>query len=520
MKELYVLIRNKVLKVRRRIILKNIISNIFLFTSCGAMLATLLVLISRFIPIYKSYEKGIVLICLSIIPAIIFTLIKAPSERAAALVLDSFGLKERVYTSLYLNEENSFYNLVLKDTWENIKDFQYKNHISLKPNKKFIIALVTLTFIFGVSYYIPNPKEERAKELHALKNEKKEKEKVVKKAEDEIKKNTKLEKQEKEDMLKKIEELKQDIKTAKSINELNKNVEIAMKKLEDRKDINDLNKLAEKLKESDNLKQLGEAVKKKNEEEIKKAVDELKKQFDAIPKDVKEQMKQAIKEGAKNLEDKNLANEISNAADELLGDSDGMSKALDKMTGELINAINSSGAKEVQSLAEALGSDTSNSDNENASNEEHTPNDGCKPGEGWKSSNGSGAANGNGNGQGNGSGSGDGNGNGKGNGKGSGKGSGSGASIGKGQNREKEKIFTGDRLGGSSDKSKLKGKVNKNGKGEVGKDDKPSTDVGDMVPYDEVVGEYEDKAMESINNYNIPEGMRDLVKNYFSSLGD
>lgn len=41
-----------------------------------------------------------------------------------------------------------------------------------------------------------------------------------------------------------------------------------------------------------------------------------------------------------------------------------------------------------------------------------------------------------------------------------------------------------------------------------------------MIPYDEVIGEYEDKAMESINNYNIPEGMRDLVKDYFSSLGD
>lgn len=382
MKELYVLIRNKVLKVRRRIILKNIISNIFLFTSGGAMLATLLVLISRFIPIYKPYEKGIILICLSIIPAIIFTLIKAPSERKAALVLDSFGLKERVYTSLYLNEENSFYDLVLKDTWEKVKDFQYKNHISLKPNKKFIIALLTITFIFGVSYYIPNPKEGRAKELHALKNEKKEKEKVVKKAEEEINKNTKLEKKEKEDMLKKIEELKQDIKTAKSINELNKNVDIAMKKLEDRKDINDLNKLAEKLKESDNLKELGEAVKKKNEEEIKKAVDEMKKQFDAIPKDVKEQIKQAIKDGAKNLDDKALANEISNAADALLGDSDGMSKALDKMTGDLINAINSSGAKEVQNLAEALGSDTNGSDSENASNEGHSPNDGCKPGQG------------------------------------------------------------------------------------------------------------------------------------------
>jgi len=41
---------------------------------------------------------------------------------------------------------------------------------------------------------------------------------------------------------------------------------------------------------------------------------------------------------------------------------------------------------------------------------------------------------------------------------------------------------------------------------------------GSSVPYNQVIGQYKDKAMESIKASDIPPGMKDMVKEYFTSL--
>ena len=41
-----------------------------------------------------------------------------------------------------------------------------------------------------------------------------------------------------------------------------------------------------------------------------------------------------------------------------------------------------------------------------------------------------------------------------------------------------------------------------------------------LKPYDQVIGEYKEKAFQSIEGRQIPQGMQDIVKDYFSSLED
>lgn len=43
---------------------------------------------------------------------------------------------------------------------------------------------------------------------------------------------------------------------------------------------------------------------------------------------------------------------------------------------------------------------------------------------------------------------------------------------------------------------------------------------GEKVSYDRVLGEYEDKAYETMDKTNIPKGMQHVVKEYFTELND
>jgi len=98
-----------------------------------------------------------------------------------------------------------------------------------------------------------------------------------------------------------------------------------------------------------------------------------------------------------------------------------------------------------------------------------------------------------------------------------------GSGIGKKDGSEKkdgeyEKIFTPETLGGEGDTANLNGKKGTGGTTEQVITDKSRTVRGSSVPYNQVVGQYKDKAMEGMNTSDIPPGMKDMVKEYFTSL--
>jgi hypothetical protein len=83
---------------------------------------------------------------------------------------------------------------------------------------------------------------------------------------------------------------------------------------------------------------------------------------------------------------------------------------------------------------------------------------------------------------------------------------------------EYEKIFTPQTLGGEGETSNLSGQKGTGGTTDQVITDKSQTVKGSSVPYNQVVGQYRDKAMEGMNTSDIPPGMKDMVKEYFTSL--
>ncbi|MFD3158563.1 hypothetical protein ACFIJ5_17185 [Haloimpatiens sp. FM7330] len=81
-----------------------------------------------------------------------------------------------------------------------------------------------------------------------------------------------------------------------------------------------------------------------------------------------------------------------------------------------------------------------------------------------------------------------------------------------------DKVFTSKTLGGSGKKSNITGDKKNNGSMEQIKTQKGVTLRGNSVPYNKVVGEYKNRAMENVKRSDIPDGMKEIVKSYFSSL--
>ncbi len=144
-------------------------------------------------------------------------------------------------------------------------------------------------------------------------------------------------------------------------------------------------------------------------------------------------------------------------------------------------------------------------------------------GQGAQGQNGSGQSQG-GTGQGNGQGSGSGGG-GAGNTSSNGDGGYSGNESGGGsrnpgdkQVKEYESIYVPSRLGGDGDPSYVKGSKGSSGHSQWSQVEGVPVDKGGAVPYESVLGEYKQEAMTRISNSAIPPGMKDIVREYFSSL--
>jgi hypothetical protein len=86
------------------------------------------------------------------------------------------------------------------------------------------------------------------------------------------------------------------------------------------------------------------------------------------------------------------------------------------------------------------------------------------------------------------------------------------------KNREYEKIFTSKTLGGEGEKSQLTGNKNNNGNSEMVTSENGINVRGEDVPYNQVIGSYKEQAVQNMESSEIPEGMKEIIKNYFSSL--
>ena len=74
--------------------------------------------------------------------------------------------------------------------------------------------------------------------------------------------------------------------------------------------------------------------------------------------------------------------------------------------------------------------------------------------------------------------------------------------------------------GGEGEKSQLQGNKTHEGETKEYIVDKGIGIKGEMKPYNQVIGEYKERAFQSIEGRQIPKSLEDMVKDYFTSLED
>ena len=79
-------------------------------------------------------------------------------------------------------------------------------------------------------------------------------------------------------------------------------------------------------------------------------------------------------------------------------------------------------------------------------------------------------------------------------------------------------VYVPERLGGDSEASIVEGNVSNSGNSIWYNARGVPLEKGYMVPYNEVLQYYKDEAATVIETYPIPPGMKEIVRDYFSSL--
>ncbi len=505
--------------IRDRLHAAFIINSIILGFILALCLGIGVAVAARFVPIYNVYLAIIKIAASVVLAAFLYSSFKTPGNDYAALKADSMGLQERTVTALELiGSQSAFAVLEKNDALAHLKVTDYKKKIPLKPNRRYLLICVILTIVLALSGFIPNPMAERAEELHSLKEKITEQQKKADKLVEKVKRNPKLSEEQKKELEARLAELKQELKAAKDEKEISKALGRAEKKLEYIKEkyakVEDLENIVDVLSKNEMTKALADMIKNGDEkafkENIRKMAEALRKLSTVEKQKLAEELSRLAQEIKNNPE---LSKAFAGLAEKLasgeLGDISSELGELDKSISELME--NESIRNAISELAKELGAADS----------------GGHQGQGN-------AAGGNGR-------QGQGNqpvGNDQGSGQGSGAGSGtdmgnedqapipsgsSGISKKDGsvkKDGEYEKIFTPQTIGGDGTTSNLSGKKGTGGTVEQVITDKSRTVRGTSVPYNQIIGRYKDRAMESISASDIPPGMKDMVKEYFTSLED
>ena len=484
-----------------------------------------LLLISLFITIPYIEEISLVILLIGLISIVIFGFIKAPDNKKVALIVDSKGLKERVTTSLeFINDEDSVSIAQKNDTLKFIRSFNIKENLKISIDRKQILLVIALIGLCIFTSFIDTSAKKEANNIREFNKYQQE---YIKKVEEEKKKVDKLEdlsEEEKEAIKKILEDAKKELKESEKKLDVNKTLERMEKKLEDTKDKSkndksksaidnmqknlldkfnkekeeeakkDLNKLVNDLMKKKEGKDLAEAILSKDKEALEKALGDLKKSLGKMSSSELNNLSKALASASEGVNDENLKEALENASNSVLD-----------------------GKIDAESLKEAIENSQNNSEGKK------------KDGNGEGSGEGEGQGSGEGEGQGSGEGEGNGNGQGNGEGQGNGQGQGNGGQSGTGwdtgsnegnendiDNKKGEQVYIPGRDLGN-DKN-LTGNKNEDGDSQSIDSENGFNLDGSKIDYDKVIGDYTNSALEGANNSNLPESLKDLIKDYFEGL--
>ena len=252
--------------------------------------------------------------------------------------------------------------------------------------------------------------------------------------------------------------------------------------------------MAKGLEQNEKTKELADALNRADEEAIQAAMQALMEQLAGLSAEQQAELAEMLAQAAGELSDEELREALEELA-EALENGANLTAA-----GERLTAAAKAQAGKNASLRAAL----------------QKMNGQLAAGQNQGNGQGQGQGNGQGQGQGNGQGQGQGNGQGQGQGNGQGAGQNSGQGRGFGH-QETERVFTRNAEGKAGFDAKVEGQENESGQTSM-TEHRTMGEAGESLPYERVYQTYRNEAMKTLEEENVPYGMREMVAEYFSAL--
>lgn len=148
-----------------------------MFVLCiGVGVGILFEAIAFMIPFYYAGFCTIMTLILALLTAAVLAFIKRKNMEQTALVMDRFGFDERIVTAFEnLKKEGKLVELQRVDAMRQLQTQRDKIRIAILPSWKRIAGLTGLFAILIVLALMPSAMKERARELHHIRGEAKEK---------------------------------------------------------------------------------------------------------------------------------------------------------------------------------------------------------------------------------------------------------------------------------------------------------------------------------------------------------
>ena len=467
-----------------------------------------ILLVSKFV-----YIKNAEIICTAVavagfIISLILSYLKRTTVYEAAKVADRLCLKERLSTALeiaQLEVQNAMESLVIKDAIEKGKEAQpEKSYRVIMPKNTIKVMAVVIIAVFATGF-VKSP--DRVDVGGLLKSNIKEIEQIKK----EVNAEKIIDDKELKELNKQLNVLTKSLKQASGKKEAVQTMDTAQQKLKNLEKTGvskDLENISESLSTNEMAEKISKSIKNGDTQAMNASLDELNSQMEEMSEEELQAILNAMKEAIENVDKEELRQALSNYVGQIAeGNFNPSSNSLQQLKETLEAAINSTQnlKAKVADLNKLIAQGTQIVENKGSQSAQQAEvESGNQPASSGESSN-----------QGNSNGEGE-------NGGGQG-GSGGEGVLGQGGNgrgsghAETEEVYTREERQKTGYDTQIEGAQNSGGDTEVS-NQKTTGTAGESIPYDQVFGEYKEEELKSIDESNVPYGMKELVADYFSAL--
>lgn len=476
----------------------------------SSLISAIILSLSKFTYIPNIYAV-IIFICAAVLfISQLYALTKRPNLKETAEIGDSLGFKERLVTSVEIlsdseNKSTPIHKIMINDTFAKAKNMKFAKDYKIKISRKLIIITALLLTVSVATGFMPVSNKSGIERQILLEQQKSHDIKKIEDIQEEIKK--KLPAAEAEKVNRILERLTEDLKKSEDIDEIKKSLQKAqeeLKKISKVSDLKDLKKLGENLSKNDVMKKLGESMQTGDEAGMKAAAESLRQSLKKMDEEDIKALAESLKDIAKDTQDtdglkeqlESIANNLSTGNPESavssinsLMDMANAGNAGDSALQGVVNSVNTK-------LSSMGQSDQQNQNGQQSQDGEHRQGEGQERGQSQDQQQGQG----------------------EGQGEGQGQGQGEGQGQGRGEGHiEDEMIYLRDAQGHLDFEANIQGTQNSGGEIQQNAQ-KGFGDRGESVPYKDVYQEYKSEALKNLDDYDIPQGMQELIKQYFSAL--